>query len=77
MRFSVIAAPHRQDQNIQNFSNDEKDVQNGKPKMPLANLQINPETLLGYNLNRKERPEDVDMSNRTSSSVDEFDVPMA
>jgi hypothetical protein len=52
-------------------------VQNGKPKMPLANLQINPETLLGYNLNRKERPEDVEMSNRTSSSVDEFDVPMA
>ena len=61
-------------QDIASFSNDDKDVTLGKPKMPMEQARINPEESLGFNLNRKSK-EQVN-GNRVSVTPDEFDMPM-
>lgn len=49
----------------------------GKPKMPMESALINPQELLGYNLNKTGAAPDSEMKDmRISTNVEEFDMPM-
>ena len=61
-------------QDISNFSNDDKDVGMGKPKMPMEQARINPEELLGLNLSNKSKTQEP--VGRVSVTPIEFDMPI-
>jgi hypothetical protein len=42
-----------QKHDIASYSNDERDVSNGKPRMPSPARLVNPTELLGYDLSRE------------------------